>query len=302
LILNPEELFFRIILCIALITFWVYEEVMGMKKAVVCLLLAALLCVAAISAEASQMLNIYLDKDALLAHDIPAADILIRPEGMVRVTRHSLWPWDEEGRKWSMFVEIENTSQEKIVIEDSWLIACKANRDEIAAADCVFAATDKVLGPGERVVLHAGVEPWRMPVDEHDVTDSEELLGLSAFAGKIRRAEILRVRLNTRGSESAQNWVKTDVNAKAWIEDGRLCFEMKNDTDRALAFHTLGAIASDRDGRVMDVIQSSYARGAQAQPGGTIAFEKELQTYITDEMAVGVQFELFAYLMPEHFQ
>ena len=87
-----------------------------MKKRITFLLLV-LLCVTAISAQASQMLNIYIEKEALLAHDVSAADIRIRPEGMVRVTRHSLWPWDEAGEKWSMFVEIENISSEKIVID-----------------------------------------------------------------------------------------------------------------------------------------------------------------------------------------
>ena len=40
----------------------------------------------------AQKLNIYMDKEALLSHDVSSADIRIRPEGMVRVTRHSLWP------------------------------------------------------------------------------------------------------------------------------------------------------------------------------------------------------------------
>lgn len=101
------------------------------------------------------MLNIYIDKQAILAHDISAADIRIRPEGMVRVTRHSLWPWDEEGAKWSMFVEIENTSDEKIVIDEDWLVACKTNRDEIATADYIFNYTTKTLNPGEKIVLYA---------------------------------------------------------------------------------------------------------------------------------------------------
>ena len=73
------------------------------------LALVALMVTMAAPAQASQKLNIYIDKDAFLAHDTSAADIRIRPEGMVRVTRHSLWPWDEAGTQWSLFVEIENT-------------------------------------------------------------------------------------------------------------------------------------------------------------------------------------------------
>ena len=269
-----------------------------MKKWLAAILLLVL-CLTAISAQASQMLNIYIDKDAFLAHDISSADIRIRPEGMVRVTRHSLWPWDEEGTQWSLFVEIENTSKEKIVVDDTWLIACKANRDEIATADYVLDATDNVLDPGERTVLYAGVEEWMMPTDYHDVSEFKAVEGLSEFAGKIRRADILRLRLNTRGGESTANWAKEDVNARVWIENGKTCFEMVNDTQQPMAFRTIGVLVSDACGRLMDVLRFSYARGAQAQPGETIAFEKALQPYITDEMAADAQFETFAFSMPD---
>jgi len=272
-----------------------------MKKATACLMLAVMLTMLVVSAQASQMLNIYIDKDALLAHDSLSADIRIRPEGMVRVTRHALWPWDEEGSQWSLFVEIENTSQNKIVIDEDWLVACKANRDEIAAADDAFEMTDNVLVPGERAVLYAGVETWRMPTDYHDVTDYEVVEGLSAFAGKIRRAEILRVRLETRVNSSTRNWEKADVHADAWIENGKLCFEMTNETTQALAFRTIGVIVSDRDGRLMDVAATSYSHGASAMPGETISFEKALQPYVTEEMAAGAQFEFFGFLMPENY-
>lgn len=269
-----------------------------MKKWILAALLA-MLCLTAIAAQASQMLNIYIDKDAALVHDILAADIRIRPEGMVRVVRHSLWPWDEGGTQWSLFVEVENTSEEKIVIDETWLVACKGNRDEIATADYAFLATDNVMDPGERVVLYVGVEPWMMPDDDQDATTFEEIEGLSSFAGKIRHAEILRVRLDTRGNESSANWPKVDITAKAWIEDGKLRFEMLNDIEQTLAFHTVGVLVSDKDGRMMDVLRSSYSRGAVAKPGETITFEKELQPYITGEMAQDAQYEMFAYLMPE---
>jgi len=271
-----------------------------MKKTIVCLLLAALLGMTAISAQASQMLNIYIDKDALLAHDISAADIRIRPEGMVRVSRHSLWPWDKESNQWSLFVEIENTSKEKMVIDGNWLIACKANRDEIASADCAFEMTDNVLDPGERTVLFAGVEPWQMPTDYHDVTDFDTVEGLAAFAGKIRRADILRVRLETRGNASTQNWTKADVNGRAWIEDEKICFEMTNETDREMAFRTIGVIVSDAQGRLMDVLAGSYSCGARAMPGEKIEVQKLLPPYVTEEMAAGAQFEAFGFLMPEN--
>jgi len=270
-----------------------------MRKWLTAAALVAMLCMLSFSAQASQMLNIYMDKDALLAHDISAADIRIRPEGMVRVTRHSLWPWDGAGTHWSLFVEIENTSEEKIVIDENWLIACKANRDEIATAQFALDMTDNVLDPGERTLLHAGVQTWMMPTDYHDVTDFEPVGGLSEFAGKIKRAEILRVRLNTRGDESTQNWERADVNGRAWIEDGKIRFEITNETDREMAFRTIGVIVSDRAGRLMDVLSTSYSRGATAMPGETIALEKRLQPYVTEGMTDGAQFEVFGYLMPE---
>ena len=271
-----------------------------MKKAIICMLLTALLCITAFSALASQMLNIYIDKDALLAHDISAADIRIRPVGMVRVTRHSLCPWDESGEQWSLFVEIENTSNEKIVIDENWLIACNENREEIATADGAFSMTDNVLDPGERTVLYAGVQTWMMPTDYHDVTDFVAVEGLVPFAGKIRRAEILRIRLETRGNASTQNWEEAEVNGRAWIEDEKICFEMINETKRAMAFRTIGVIISDAEGRLMDVLSASYSHGAKALPGEKIAIEKELQPYVTEEMADGAQFEVFGFLMPEN--
>lgn len=271
-----------------------------MRRWISAILLILLLCMMTCSAQAAQKLNIYIDKEALLAHDISAADIRIRPEGMMRVTHHSLWPWDEVGSKWSMFVEIENISNEKIVIDENWLVACKANREEIASAEAAFAMTDNVLDPGERTVLYAGVEPWRMPTDYHDVTDFEEIEGLSAFAGEIRRAEILRVRLETRDNASTQNWEKADDAGKNWIEDGNIHFEISNETDRELAFRTLGVIVSDAEGRLMDVLSTSYSRGAKAMPGEKIEIQKPMQPYVTQEMADGARFEIFAYRMGNH--
>ena len=268
-----------------------------MKKWIAAALLL-MLCVFAVSANASQMLNIYMDKDALLAHNISAADIRIRPEGMVRVTRHSLWPWDEEGTKWSLFVEIENTSDETIVIDETWLVACKGNRDEIATADYVFGATDNVLDPGERVVLHAGVDVWMMPTDYHDVTEFEAVEGLSEFAGKIRRAEILRVRLDTRGNESFADWPTVEIEPKIWIDGRTVYFEWTNETGEHQDFRTIGAVVCDGEGRMIDVIYSTHSRQAVVAPGGTFTIMKELAPYVTQEMISGATFEAFAFAYP----
>lgn len=45
------------------------------------LALAALMIAMTACAQASQKLNLYIDKDAMLAQDVAAADIRIRPEG-----------------------------------------------------------------------------------------------------------------------------------------------------------------------------------------------------------------------------
>lgn len=272
-----------------------------MNKRISAILLAILLCALVISAQAAQTqkLNIYIDKGALLAHDISAAEIRIRPEGMVRVTRHSLWPWDEEGTQWSMFVELENISNEKIVIDEDWLIACKANRDEIATADYVFDYTTNRFNPGERIVLYAGAYPYAQAKRNNaDVSmDTWDVEGMADFASRIRQAEILRVRMEIRGDKSSQNWPAVQIEPKVWIDGRTICFEWFNSTEGKLNFRTVGAVMRDEEGRVIDVIRSTYSRGAVALPGETLAFKKELSPYITQEMIDGAVFDVFAYEM-----
>ena len=83
------------------------------------------------------------------------------------------------------------------------------------------------------------------------------------------------------------------------VEDGKIFFEMINETEREMAFRTIGVIVSDVNGRLLDIMTSSYSRGARAMPGEKIVFEKELQPYVTEEMTVHAQFEVFGFLMPE---
>lgn len=272
-----------------------------MKRVFALVLLAAMLLAASACAQQSQKLNIYIDKDAMLSHDTGAADIRIRPEGMVRVTRHSLWPWDEAGTKWSMFVEIENTSQERIVIDEDWLVACRANRDEIATADYVLDSTTNRFGPGERIVLYAGAYPY--PAAKHMNADVKEdvwdVEGLSDFANRIRQAKLLRVRLDTRDAGTNLNWRAVDIEPRVWVEGRTLRFEWRNDTEETLEFHTIGAVMSDAQGRIVDVIRQTYSRGAVAAPGETLRFEKELPPYVTEEMADGATFAPYAFRMPK---
>jgi len=276
-------------------------EVRKMRKGIGCILLAALLCMATISAQAAQKLNIYIDKQAILEHDISAADIRIRPEGMVRVTRHSLWPWDEEGKQWSMFVEIENISDEKIVIDEDWLVACKANLDEIATAEYIFDYTTNIFAPGEKIVLYAGAYPYAQAKLHNadaalDVWDVE---GMEDFAGHIRQAKILRVRLDVRGNQSTRNWPAVEIEPSIWVNGSTIRFEWTNATDEKLDFRTIGAVVSDGEGRIIDVIRSTFSRGAVAAPGETLAFEKELPPYITQEMIDSAAFEAFAFQFPQ---
>lgn len=264
------------------------------------LALAMLMVTMAAPAQASQKLNIYIDKDAFLAHDTSAADIRIRPEGMVRVTRHSLWPWDEAGTQWSLFVELENVSAERIVIDEDWLIACRANRDEIATANYVLETTTNRFGPGERIVLHAGAYPYAL--EKHANADAKldvwDVEGLSDFANRIRQAKILRVRLDTREAGENPNWSAVLIEPKVWVEGRTLHFEWVNDTDESLEFRTVGAVMSDAQGRIVDVIRSTHSREAVAMPGETLRFEKELPPYVTQEMIDGAAFAPYAFRFP----
>lgn len=270
-----------------------------MKKWFGLAMAVSLLCFMVVSALAAQKLNIYLDKEALLMHTSPASDMRIRPEGMVRVTRHSLWPWDEVGSRWSLFVEIENISDEKIVIDEDWLIACRANRDEVASAEYVFEYLTNVVEPGERTVLHAGVYPYAQAKRSNADAklDVWNVVGMEDFAARICQAEILRVRLEVRGNQSIQSWRAVKVEPKIWMEGRTLHFEWFNDTEETMDFRTIGAVACDKTGRIIDLICSSFSRGASAEPGGTLRIEKELAPYVTEEMLDGVSFDAFAFRM-----
>lgn len=270
-----------------------------MKKRWLCIVLMIVLCARALSVQAAQKLNIYMDKEALLDHDISAADIQIRPEGMVRVTRQSLWPWNEAGEQWSMFVEIENISDEMIVIDEDWLIACKANRDEIGTAEYIFDYTTNRFHPGEKIVLYAGAYPYvqQKRTNADAGLDTWDVEGMSDFARCIRQAKVLRVRLDTRGDESSSIWPAMGIEPDVRIDGRTIRFEWTNGTDETLNFRTVGAVVSDRAGRIIDVIRLTHSRGAIAAPGETIAFEKELAPYITQEMADGAVYEVFAYKM-----
>ena len=271
-----------------------------MHKNLCALFLAVLLlCLGACALAASERLNIYIDKQALLAHDVSAAEIRVRPEDKVRVTRHSLWPHDEEGTAFTLFVEIQNMSAEKIVLDNNWLYACRANREDLAVAnidksDDPLDWVTRIVYPGQKVVIHAGIWPWLARTGKNDF---REIYGLSDFARRIRQAEVLRLRFDYRGSESTAKCYPVDIEADAWIEDGTIYFETTNATDQPAEYYHIGVIVCDKDGRIIDLLSTVYTDDAVIAPGETLSIKKALQPYITPEMAEGATFEVFAYTL-----
>ena len=265
-----------------------------MRKTIFLLLLMTLLCVMT-HAQASEKLNIYINKDALLSHDISRADIRIRPEGLVKVLRHSLWAWDENNNAFSMFVEVQNISDENIAIHEDWLYSCKSNREDIAVADYALDFTNNVIHPGERVVIHAGVDVWHAPTDYHDVSDFEDVFGLSTFARPIRQAKLIRLRFELCNNPARHKQYPVDVDAHAWIENGKLYFQTTNATPNTVGYYRIGIVVSDKDGRIIDVLSTSLAKEGIIPSGETLLIEKELQPYITESMIDGATFEVFAY-------
>ena len=167
-----------------------------MKKLIFAGLLCAMVCVCAPGA-AGTVLNVDLPKETLTEREAADRHISTRPEGL-KVTRQSVIPWDDAGERWSILVELENVSEEAIIIDDTWLIACNAQKEEqarwnVPAIDGAFWKTGRTVQPGGRVVLFAGtdeVRTWVQHPQTHEMTEKTvSPAGLSAFAGKIRREE-----------------------------------------------------------------------------------------------------------------
>lgn len=268
--------------------------------ALVCFILL-MVCTAATGSAESRKINIYMDKEAMLAGDVDAADIRVRPEGEVRVTRHSLYPWDEEGSRFSVFVELENTGDEKIVIDTDWLYACGKDREEIDSASYIFDNTTNVIAPGEKLLLFAGGYPYAEGKrrDSDANLDPQTVEGMSDFARRIRQANMLRVRLEVRGDESSQVWPREEIDAKAWIEDGTIYFETTNGSDEATEYRSVGVIISDKEGRIVDVLREYLSTGATIEPGAALTASKALAPYVTEEMLEGMTLETFAYRIPK---
>ena len=276
-----------------------------MKK----LIFVWMLCVCigfGMTAQASGTLfNAYLPKAILSEEEAAQEKIQMKPN-MLKVVRQSVIPWDDEGTQWSVFIEVENESESKIVLDETWLIACNAEKEEFArwhvpAIDGAFYSTVRVIQPGERVVLFAGAkEIQAYTYDEKRGTTEWKTVGqtgLGEFAGKIRRAKFLRVRLEARIDSQTRGHLEKVTDAKAWIEDGKLHLETAEGLDLS-GFVSLSVIVSDREGHILDVLQERTEDNESMLNGGTFKAEKELASYMSQKKTEDVIFQVVGYKFP----
>lgn len=275
-----------------------------MKKLIFAGLLCAMVCVCAPGA-AGTVLNVDLPKETLTEREAADRHISTRPEGL-KVTRQSVIPWDDAGEQWSILVEMENVSEEAVIIDDTWLIACNAQKEEqarwnVPAIDGAFWKTGRTVQPGGRVVLFAGtddVRTWVQHPQTHEKTEKTvSPAGLSAFAGKIRRAKFLRVRLEARIDSQTRGHLEKVTDAKAWIEDGKLHLETAEGLDLS-GFVSLSVIVSDREGHILDVLQERTEDNESMLNGGTFKAEKELAPYMSQKKTEDVIFQVVGYKFP----
>ena len=167
-----------------------------MKKLFFAGALCMMLCVCA-TGMAGTMFNVCLSKECLTEQEAANQAIQTKPEGF-KVTRQSVIPWDDAGERWSVLVELENVSEEAITIDNTWLIACNARKEEMArwsvpAIDGAFWKTNRTVRPGERVVLFAGTDEVKTWITDWETKETVEKTvspaGLSAVAEKIRQAD-----------------------------------------------------------------------------------------------------------------
>ena len=258
------------------------------------------------TAQASGTLfNAYLPKAILSEEEAAQEKIQMKPD-MLKVVRQSVIPWDDEGTQWSVFIEVENESESKIVLDETSLIACNAEKEEFArwhvpAIGGAFYSTVRVIQPGERVVLFAGAkEIQAYTYDEKRGTTEWKTVGqtgLGEFAGKIRRAKFLRVRLEARIDSQTRGHLEKVTDAKAWIEDGKLHLETAEGLDLS-GFVSLSVIVSDREGHILDVLQERTEDNESMLNGGTFKAEKELAPYMSQKKTEDVIFQVVGYKFP----
>ena len=253
------------------------------------------------------LMNVYIEKETLNEEEA-AQKAICSKNGELRVTRQSVYPWDEEGSRWSVFVELENTSDGPIVMDETWLYTCKADKETTATwhfpqIDGAFYRTAVRFYPGERVILYAGSEPVYASQSDADGQYTEEQVcaeGLDQIAGKMRSAKLLRVRISSRDTSistafnPAMDEICVPVQADTLIADGRLTLVVQNDRDEPAVYRTLGAVLCDAQGNIVDVLREATVT---LQPGESLTLEKELPPYVTDGMLEGARIEPYGYML-----
>ena len=275
-----------------------------MKKLFFAGALCMMLCVCA-SGMAGTMFNVCLSKECLTEQEAENQAIQTKPEGF-KVTRQSVIPWDDAGERWSVLVELENVSEEAITIDDTWLIACNARKEELArwsvpAIDGAFWKTNRTVRPGERVVLFAGTDEVKTWITDWETKETVEKTvspaGLGAFAEKIRQAARLQVQFDARVASETKGHLEKVEAARAWIADGKLHLETTDAFDPK-GFTALSVIVTDSEGRMLDALQDSVADHPGLLEDGCFSAWKALAPYITEEMGQNAIFEVTGYKIP----
>lgn len=275
-----------------------------MKKLFFAGALCMMLCVCA-SGMAGTMFNVCLSKECLTEQEAANQAIQTKPKGF-KVTRQSVIPWDDAGERWSVLVELENVSEEAITIDDTWLIACNARKEELArwsvpAIDGAFWKTNRTVRPGERVVLFAGTDEVKTWITDWETKETVEKTvspaGLSAVAKKIRQAARLQVRFDARVASETKGHLENVEASKAWIADGKLHLETTDAFDPK-GFTALSVIVTDSEGRMLDALQGSVADHPGLLEDGCFSAWKALAPYITEEMGQNAIFEVTGYKIP----
>ena len=275
-----------------------------MKKLFFAGALCVMLCVCA-TGMAGTMFNVCLSKECLTEQEAANQAIQTKPEGF-KVTRQSVIPWNDAGERWSVLVELENVSEEAIVIDDTWLIACNAREEELVrwsvpAIDGAFWKTNRTVRPGERVVLFAGTDEVKTWITDWETKETVEKTvspaGLGVVAKKIRQAARLQVQFDARVASETKGHLEKVEAAKAWIADGKLHLETTDAFDPK-GFTALSVIVTDSEGRMLDALQDSVADHPGLLEDGCFSAWKALAPYITEEMGQNANFEVTGYKIP----
>ena len=275
-----------------------------MKKLFFAGALCMMLCVCA-TGMAGTTFNVCLSKECLTEQEAANQAIQTKPEGF-KVTRQSVIPWNDAGERWSVLVELENVSEEAIVIDDTWLIVCNAREEELArwsvpAIDGAFWKTNRTVRPGERVVLFAGTDEVKTWITDWETKETVEKTvspaGLGVVAKKIRQAARLQVQFDARVASETKGHLEKVEAAKAWIVDGKLHLKTMDAFDPK-GFTALSVIVTDSEGRMLDALQDSVADHLGLLEDGRFSAWKALAPYITEEMGQNAIFEVIGYKIP----